>query len=157
MTFRSELLPDIAEIRKILGPGEGGLDMRPTSVTIVTQVWAGGFRGSGSVSSSSVALPPETKVRHVTQQEIAASGGRFEEGDVIVDLIDPAYQGLDGAGGFTEAQLGGATTNQGREVIYRLAQQSGATGIVGDYTLHELRRDRNFHMTAIVRRSRVTT
>jgi hypothetical protein len=153
VSFRSELQPDLAEIRKILGPGEDGLDMRPTSVTILTTVWSGGIRGSGTPSSTPLRLPPETAVRQLSQKEIAESGGRYEAGDVIISLINPAYQGPDGAGGFTEAQLGGATASMGSEVTYQLAQQSGATGIVGTYTLLEFHRDPNFHFTLIVRRS----
>ncbi len=155
MSFRSELLADVAEIRKILGPGEDGLDMRPTSVTIVTTVWSGGIRNSGTPTRTSLPLPPETAVRHLTQREIAESGGRFEDGDVIIDLIDPAYQGPDGAGGFTDAQLGGSAV-AGTEVVYELAAQSGATGIVGNYTVVERRRDKNFRFTIVVRRSHTT-
>jgi len=157
MSFRSDLLPDLADVRSILGPGDAGLDMRPTGVAIVTTSWSGGIRNSGTPTVlSTVRLPPYTRVRHVSLREIAESGGRFEEGDVLIGPIDPAFSGDEGGGGFTEAQLAGKTTSQGTEVTYQLTQQSGATGIAGTYTLIEFRRDRNFRFEVVARRSEVT-
>lgn len=96
------------------------------------------------------------KVRHVTTREIASSGGRFEEGDVIVGPITPAYTTDSGSsGGYTEAQLRPTVEEQGIEVIYRLASQPGdASGVTGDYQMIEFKRDRSMHFLMVLGRER---
>ena len=110
-------------------------------------------------------LPPYTKIRHVSQREIAGSGGRYEEGDVRCTEIMPTFTDpITGApGGFTEAQLrptgaqGNSQNLQAVETIYRLSQVDGARpGIAGDYSLVELSRDKSWNFILIIGRRRTT-
>lgn len=162
MSLRTALLPALDQIRSILGPttlaGGPGLDLRPTSINIVKRVWQGGRRGSNGGFTDTVftALPSYTKVRQITQREIDGSGGRFEQGDLVIGPISPTYtNATGGTSGFTEAQL--APPGQtGLEYIYRTALQAGSTGIAGDFTLIELRRDRVFRFMLYVRKLRTS-
>ncbi len=144
-------------VRRVLGPGV--LDIRPTRIDIVTRTWAGPRRGAnpGQYTDAVTSLPTYTKARHVTQREIAQSGGRYEEGDVIVGPITPAYAAtqFQPAGGFTEQQLA-PRASQGVEIIYRLTLQAGASGIAGEYELVELRRDKALHFDLVLTRKRTT-
>ena len=154
MSLRTALLPALDQIRSILGPS--GLDLRPTSITVVQRFWSGGRRGVGTSTDTTVAaIPPFVKVRQVKQREVAESGGRYEIGDVIAGPITPAYTNptTGATGGFTEAQLDPPVTTQGVENVYILGQQSGATGIVGEYQLVDFKsRDRAFRFELVLRR-----
>lgn len=144
-------------LRMLSGPSV--FDMRPTSVEIVQKTWSGGRRGNGrSTEIVVLALPNYTKVRQVTSREIASSGGRYEEGDLVIGPITPAYPSLPHGytEGYTETQLVPRVAGQGQEIIYRMAQQSGATGIVGDMYLVEFKRDRVMRFELVVGRLRTT-
>lgn len=157
MGVRDALLYALDKTRTILGPSPGPMDLRPTSITIIARTWSGGVRGASAPIDATLALPNYTKVRHLTLREIAGSGGLYENGDVIVGPITPQYTAPDGSiGGFTEAQVAPAEVSpgvsSGTEIIYRLALQSGATGIHGDYELVQFRRDRTLRLMIVLRR-----
>lgn len=156
MGIRDAMLYAVDSVRAITGPNY--IDIRPTTVQIITRTWSGNVRGDSYPTDSALALPPYTKVRHLKQSEIAASGGLFEEGDVIIGHITPQYTAPDGTThGFTEAQLAPVVTGTGQEVIYRLTKEAGAaSGIDGDYSRVELRRDHQYHFDLVVRRLRTT-
>lgn len=155
MSLRTAGLQMVDAFRAILGPS--ATDMRPTTVEVVTRTWTGGYVGKGdAIDGVPLALPDYTKVRHVSQREIAGSGGSFEDGDVVIGPITPAYPKPDGSiGGFTMEQIRPSADDPGVEIVYRFAQQDGhATGIVGEYRLLEFRRDRVMRFELVVGRER---
>ena len=90
-------------------------------------------------------------------REVTESGGLYELGDVVCGPITPRYTAPDGSlGGFVEAQIApaqfGSGVPAGTEIVYRLAQQSGATGIEGDYELVRFRRDKTLRFELVLRR-----
>jgi len=139
-------------------------------VTIVTRFWTGGALGSGDKVDTGgrpgtlpLALPPWTKVRQVNEREIAGSGGRYEQGDLLIGNIRPSY--IDPVtslpGGFTAEDLDPIRTlrpgTQGVEVIYQLRQADPTgTGLSGDFALIEFQRDRAFHFRLVVGGERTT-
>jgi hypothetical protein len=149
---RDALLFALDQCRRILGPSV--MDLRPTSIHVITRTWTGGVRAGGSFADANLPLPNYTKIRHLSLREVTESGGLFEMGDIVIGPITPRYEAPDGSvGGFTEvqvapAQFGGGVPS-GTEVIYRVAQQSGATGIAGDYELVQFRRDRTLRFNLI--------
>lgn len=155
LTLRTAGLILVDALRKLSGPS--AFDMRPTSVQIVQRTWSGGRRGAGRPSDVVLfTLPSFVKVRQVTQREIASSGARFEEGDIVIGPITPTGIDLRNVTfGFTEAQLvpNGAT---GVETIFKLAQQAGATGLVAETYFIEFRRDRAMRFELVVGRLRTT-
>lgn len=158
MSVRTSLLAALDYIRTTI-PGPTSFDVRPTRVSVQQWVWSGGLRGSGARTVNTVAaLPVGTKVRHVSQREIANSGGRYEAGDVRVGPITPTYSasGTLPAGGFNEQQLDPPVRAQGVENVYLLSLQAGASGISGEYQLVNLERDRALHMTMVLRKRRTT-
>lgn len=154
---RDNLLYALDKSRAVLGPSV--MDLRPTSVQVITRTWSDGTGiGDGFATDVVLQLPSYTKVRHLTQREIAESGGLYEQGDLIIGPITPQFTSpVDGTiGGFTEPQLVPTVTAPAQEVLYRVAQQSGATGISGDYARGEIRRDRTLRMMLVVSRKRTT-
>lgn len=148
--------------------GPGIIDQRPTTVTIQVRQYAAGFRSSqGSYTVvSTLALPPYVKVRLVTTREIADSGGRYDRDDVIVGPIRPTFTAPDGTpGGFTQAQIDpapsliqNASTNQGTDVVYVLAQENGPlSGLAGEYSLVEFRHFHARHYHIVLSRRMTTT
>lgn len=160
---RAPLLPVLDRVRQVLGPGTSklpGLDLRPTSVTIIQQVWSNGQVGDGTPTVvSTLTLSAGALVRQVSEREVADSGGRLEVGDVSVERLTPAYGPSPIApkgGGYAEAQLDPPVTDEGVENVYRLALQSGASGVAGDYRLVSFKRDDPLEYKLVLRR-RATT
>lgn len=170
MSLRTALLPALDAISTILGPG--ALDISPTRLTIITRSWDGGRRNVGRFTDGPVTeIPNWVPIRHVTQREIAGSGGRYEQGDVKIGPVLPAFgdpgcgcppgapvAGVPGvSGGFTPEQLNPTVTEEGIEIIYRLTpNHPNTTGIAGDYQLQDFQRDQPFEFYLVVGRERTT-
>ena len=147
--------------------GPSNLGQRPTTLTIITRTFLGPYAGTDVPTQPDVplAIPGYVKIRHVSQREIASSGGAYEDGDVVcsdipVSFTDPV---TGRPGGFTEAQLkppgamGNSQTDQAVEIIYRLAQtDSSRGGIAGDYAIVELARDNAWSFKLVLRRTMAT-
>jgi hypothetical protein len=167
VSFRTAVLPALDVIDSIAGPSI--LDIRPTTINVVTRIWHQGIKGKGGpqgftdtggqLGTPPLALPPYVRIRHMSMREVAQSGGRYEVGDVKVGPIRPPFTKFDGtAGGFTEAQLNPTVPNNGTEIIYRLTPKDPmlqtTTGIFGDYQLREFKRDMSMRfMLVLVRRA----
>lgn len=127
-----------------------------SQLSIITQTWGsvgsgGPVRGAGApMVMSTLTLGQYYPIRQLSAQEIANSGGRYRQGDLIVEQITPS----NGAGvgetpvGYTPDQLDPARafTSSAQEAIYRL---SGETS--GDYELREGRFDDAFSYSLVLR------
>lgn len=159
MSLRTAALRLVDVGRSLLGPDV--TDMRPTVAQIIVRTWTGGDVGRHDPIDDpveSITLPLYSKVRAVTQREIAGSGGRFEDGDVVLGPITPQYPMPDGTvAGFTEIQLRPKAA-QGTEIVYKFEQQEGhATGLVGEYVLIEFKRDKALRFELVLGRARTTS
>jgi hypothetical protein len=157
MSLRTSILPGLAAIDAALGNTQG-LDLRPTTLTILQRSWSGGRRGVGNAAIvSTLALPP-IYIRHVTEREIAGSGGRYLQGDWMCGPIRPAWTSLTGTqGGFVIAQLDPPVTTPGVENIYVFsATNPNAAGEVGENQLVQLHQDLALAFMLVLRR-RATT
>jgi hypothetical protein len=118
-TLRDDLLPVIDDIRKL--PGEFGL--RRYTVTLRRRVWSGTYAGEGSPTDTDTIVSPTPRVRVLTTEEVASSGGTYREGDFKVDSMTPPYTG----GGYSPTTLNlhpaAGTTNQ--EVVIILTGDEG--------------------------------
>jgi hypothetical protein len=162
--IRNNITAACDTIDRVTGPGV--FDIRPTTCTIITRIWAEGQIGKGSFQDTGgsfgtvpLQIPPYVRIRHVTEREIAGSGGLYEEGDVIIGPIRPPFvHPVTGqAGGFTEAQVAPKSKAQGTQIIYRLVQADPAAGgINGDMALVEFKRDRVYRYMVVVGRLRTT-
>lgn len=108
------------EARKIAEP------IRTTRVTIRTRVWAQAIGRGSPVSVTDFALPAyvKVKVKNVSNQEVASSGGQLLLGDVVVGPITPAHA----SGGLTIDQIEPKAPDKLTEIVYVL---TGA--ITGEY------------------------
>lgn len=78
---------------------------RASQVTIRTRVWAGGGRnGIEPHTDTDLVMPRRWPVKQLSQREVAGSGGKYNDGDIRVSDISPAYVSH-GGGGFTPQQL----------------------------------------------------
>ena len=156
MTFRDSMLAVAERLRTKTGPS--GFDVRPTALTIVTRTWTGGSVGAAAPNPGTprfvdavVALPQTYAVRQLRTFEIATSGGRFEQGDMLVGPITPRFTSSNGAtGGVSEADLK-PPVKAGQQVFYQL---SGAHA--GDYVLRELRSTNPFGYEVVIARKATT-
>jgi hypothetical protein len=144
MSFRTSLLPIADSVRKI----RGALDMAMLQLTIITRVWSGGYRDSGTPVDTPLVISAWYKSREVSSREVASSGGNYEKEDIVLGPITPNGGG---ASGFTLAQLIPEVTTNGTEIIYRL---SGVHA--GDYMLVDSQTTRPFRYMLILRRMRTT-
>jgi hypothetical protein len=96
VTLRDDLLPVFESARTLIHD----LGLRRYDITVRTVSWDGGRPGLGNRVVTDTPLTLSTgariKVRRLTTvnaQEIIASGGALQDGDVIVGPITPAYSG----------------------------------------------------------------
>ena len=99
-----------------------------------------------------LAIPPRYEVAHVSTREIAGSGGRYEDGDMKVRGISPAYYDAGGAqvGGFTPEQLKpeGAA---GTEIVYVVTGPEG-----GEFQVVQTHFEDPFSYDLVIRNTRRT-
>lgn len=156
-SFREQMIGvGDAVYKAVLGPA--GLDLTPCQLTITTRTWPGrrGDTSKGTpVDSPVTVLGQYFPIRALRAKEIADSGGRYRDGDVIVEDISPP--GTDAAGnaiGFTIAQLRPETASDNVEIIYTLSGTAG--GLSGNYDLAEGRFDDWQYYQLVLRRRRDT-
>lgn len=142
----------LADEARSSAQGPGGLDVVTSQLQIVTRVWAGGQpqADGGHTDTPLDIVGPDGqaayRARQLTVREVASSGGRFREGDVRVGPITPAYNDGSSSGGYTIAQLRPDAPDDATEILYMLTG-----GIDGTFALLELRSDRPFQYTLILR------
>lgn len=93
-SLRLALLPAIDKLRGV--PGQ--LDLRQYTVRIVTRTWSGSRVGLGQNTDINSGIKVDlgvyqTKVTQVTQRDVIASGGAYQEMDLKVGPITPPYTG----------------------------------------------------------------
>lgn len=149
-TLRDDLLPALNDARTICDD----LGLRQNAVDVVVRTWTSGRVGTPATQSpgtdytdATVHLAPNPKVRRVTQREVASSGGRYEDADLVVGPMTPAFLG----GGNTTDQLDPLVRDRGVELIFVLTGPNA-----GEHSLVDFRRDRPMRYEAVVRRTRRT-
>jgi hypothetical protein len=146
MALRNALLQMSDRLRALAGPER--MDQRPHQLAILTRTWSGGYKEAGEATESALVLPQHFVVRQVSTRELAASGGRYEQGDVTVEGITPEYVDREGnARGFSPLALDPRVTRNGVEIIYRVTGPHE-----GDYQLVELQSWRPYGYTLVLRR-----
>ena len=130
MTFASDLLADLDEIRAI--PDELGL--RPFDVVVRVVSWSGRHVGGGV--SGYVDTPFLTgggrrpKVKQVSERDIVASGGVYHEQDLKVGPLTPAYSASASAvgGGVSYDAIDPPVGPFKTEIYYRVSGGSMPSG-----------------------------
>ena len=123
--FTQSLIPALDSIRGIAGT----MGLRPYTVTIIVDKWAGSRVGQGTKTSASLTLtntmgPPSepVRVRQVSRKDIIASGGLYTERDFKIGPMTPAYAAYINqfAGGSSDPQLDPEATNVPTEVVWQM-------------------------------------
>ena len=101
------------------------------------RTWDGARRGSGNyVDVIWADIPQQYLMKHVSTQEIQNSGGRFEQGDIKMGPITPAYNTGSAAGGWSDSVLHPSAVDNGTEFIYALVgEHTGNYRLVSALTL----------------------
>lgn len=147
-TLRDELLPVFDELRGLIE--EFGL--RRYTLTVRQRTWSGGTAGAGTPTDVDTDILPSPKVRQLTPDEVAGSGGTYQNGDFKANRITPAY--IDGItpGGFSPDDLKLTASSEAVEILYLLVGDDGTKvcTLVGDSF------DRAFGYSLILRQTRRT-
>lgn len=149
MSFRQNLLKTVDRIKTITGPT--GLDVRPHGLTIRKRTWtdAPGTPGA-TYTDDDLVLPQKYKIRQISMREISGSGGAYQSGDIVVEHITPS----DAAGvGYTPQQLKPSITSDNEERLYLV---TGIGGLVGEYSIVELRSWKPFAYDLVLTRRETT-
>lgn len=127
MTLRTGLLKAVDRIRGI----PGTLDLRQYTVTIRVRTWTGSRPGVDASTStdadSSFWVDGGThrpRVVQVTQKDIIASGGLYQDQDLKVGPITPPYQG----GGVDITQFDPNNQSGPAEVLFKVEGLGMAPG-----------------------------
>ena len=116
MSFASDLLPDLHEIRAI--PDD--LGMRPHAVAILTGSWSGDHTGDGTVATSALTLSPNPKVRWLKDEAIVVAG--LEKGSCTIGPITPGFPDI--------ASLIGSSLTAGDTLHVRITGPKHPSGAV---------------------------
>lgn len=146
-TIRDKLLPTVDKLRQL--PNRFGI--RRYTVTIRRRTWSGGAPGRGVATDADTVLFPVPRVRVMSTDEIAASGGTYREGDFVINAITPSY----GAGGYTPAQLNLRPNGPAEDVTVILTGDEGT--VECDVVQLWFHRAFNYHVVVRARRTAVGT
>jgi hypothetical protein len=107
MALRDDLIPIVDTIREQVIDVAVGLRLHTVETRL--RVWSGGELGRGAATNTDTTLDPKPKVNLITPRLVQASGGKYLDGDRVVEKISATY---------TEAQLDGGTVATGREFYW---------------------------------------
>jgi hypothetical protein len=107
MALRDDLIPIVDTIREQVIDVAVGLRLHTVKTRL--RVWSGGELGRGTATNTDTTLDPKPKVNLITPRLVQASGGKYLDGDRVVEKISATY---------TEAQLDGGTVATGREFYW---------------------------------------
>lgn len=107
MSLRDSLITLVDTIRDQVVDEAVGLRLHVVKTRL--RVWSGGELGRGTATNTDTTLDPKPKVNLITPRLVQASGGKYLDGDRVVEKISATY---------TEAQLDGGTVATGREFYW---------------------------------------
>jgi hypothetical protein len=145
MSLRTDMLVVADDLRSLRSPSN--FDVALHQLTVRTRTWSGAPGVSASVDSDLV-LHQYYPVKSLSAREVAASGGRYREGDMKMMGITPS----NGAGvGYTEQELRPAPTEPNIQVLYLLLGPMG-----GEYALLDADFSQAFSYEFVLRRMETT-
>lgn len=144
MALRDALLPVFQSTRTLMDT----LGLRTNELRIEVRTWSGppGGRTSVIASTTSVTITPPPRIRTLSTNDVASSGGRYEDGDLRADKITPKFTG----GGYEPEDLR-PVVDKNQEVVYVIEGPNG-----GDYHLVGTETARNFGYALVLRKQRNT-
>mgnify|MGYP001585149938 CR=1 FL=1 len=116
MSFASDLLPAIDEIRAI--PGE--LGFRGGTVTLIVRTWSGDRVGLGTATTTETPVlvggGQSPRITRIDVREAVASGGAYQQGDFRIGPVTPEFAG----GGVAREVLQPDVNASPTEVLWRV-------------------------------------
>jgi hypothetical protein len=149
VTIREDFLPVVDWGRGLLDAAFG---LRRYDVVMVVTTWSGALPGDGTASPAVetpivVAGSRRPKVEQLTQRDIVASGGLYQEQDLRVGPLTPAFT----SGGLDVTAFDPAAVGPSTEVLFRLTGPgTPATGAL--YRKVGQSVEKNFHYSFVLRR-----
>jgi len=145
MALRDDLLPTVDAIRAI----PGLLGLRRHAVNSVVETWSGARPGVGTMTSTSTPIlnaGQSPKVTLLSQRDIVASGGLYQDGDIRVGPITPEF----GGGGAAESVLDPALSGQNEQSYFTVSGPLITGGGRWRRVGHDF--SRNFGVSLVLRR-----
>jgi hypothetical protein len=113
MSLRADLITLVDTIRSEVIDEAVGLRLHVVKTRL--RAWSGGEVGRGTATTTDTTLAPKPKVALVTPRLVQASGGKYLDGDRLVEKISATY---------TEANLDGGAVAAGREFYYLIDDEA---------------------------------
>lgn len=113
MALRDDLIPLVDTIREQVIDVAVGLRLHTVKTRL--RAWSAGEIGRGAATNTDTTLDPKPKVNQITPRLVQASGGKYLDGDRLVEKISATY---------TEAQLDGGAVAAGREFYYLIDDEA---------------------------------
>lgn len=145
MSLRDDVLSKVLEQTR---PLMDQLGFRTNGLSMVVRSWTGkpGATGSTFTDSTPLVLFPIPRIRALSQEDVASSGGRYQDGDLRVDRLSPKHS----TGGYDPEDLR-PVVPQNAQIVYLVTGPNE-----GEYDLVDLETTKNFEYVLVLRR-RLTT
>lgn len=148
--LRLTVLEDVLQVTR---PYLASLGFRTNAVSLVTRTWtkdavvvAPGTGGATMTESAPTALYPIPRVRAMSEEDVASSGGKYQQGDLRVDRLSPKHA----SGGYDPEDLR-PTVARHVELVYLVTGPNE-----GEFELVDLETTHNFEYVLTLRRRRTT-
>lgn len=152
MALRDDMLPILQDVRILFDT----LGFRQYDVFLRTIDWDGGAVGKGNKTSSEIQIVHDgyasPAVRRVSQSDVLASAGRYQDQDLRIGPLTPIYDdALAGPGGHLPSYFD-SDTQKGRQILFRITGPGMETG-GGFFDKIAQETERNWSYYFVVRKS----
>lgn len=144
MTLRDNIQSKVLQKTR---PLLASLGFRPNSLAVVVRTWTGKPGTTGvTYTDLSTDLFPIPKIRKMSTDEVASSGGKYQAGDLVVTRLSPKHA----TGGYDPEDLRPALA-QHQELLYVTTGPDA-----GEFELRDFDSSKNFEYVLVIRRRRTT-
>lgn len=143
--LRLTVLEDVLQVTR---PYLASLGFRTNTVSMVTRAWTAkpGSQGATYTESTPLEIYPIPRVRAMSEEDVASSGGKYQSGDLRVDRLSCKHA----SGGYDPEDLR-PIVGQHTEIVYLVTGPNE-----GEFELIDLETTHNFEFVLTLRRRRTT-
>lgn len=145
MSLRNDILSQVLQETR---PLMDTLGFRTNGLSMVVRTWTGrpGTSGSTYTDSTPLVIYPVPRIRAMGEDDVASSGGKYQDGDLRVDRLSPKHA----TGGYEVTDLRPIVA-ENEQIVYLVTGPNE-----GEFKLVDIETTHNFEYVLTLRRTRGT-